>query len=185
MINNKNNGPGPNQGQSSSPASPSPSISSSTAPPVATAQTQATAINTLLLNSEQSRSQWNSNVLVNNVGNCVSIPSDVSQIQDIANQRASELSDAKALQTDQISNGITLKSQLMTALQISLKIDRDYLAWARQQQSSGCGFGFNSSYYQEASNLDPQASNDKQVFVDTWNPIANQYGLTVFQNSQI
>ncbi len=167
-------------------SSSSPAISSSSSPPpVATAQTQATAINTLLLNSEQSRSQWNSNLLVSNVGNCVSIPSDVSQIQAIASQRSSEYNRATALQTDMIPNGATLKSQLMTALQISLRIDRDYLAWARQQQNSNCAYGFNSAYYQQATNLDPQASNDKQLFVDSWNPIAQQFSLTQFQNSQI
>jgi hypothetical protein len=150
-----------------------------------TAQSEATTINTLLLNSSQSRSQWNANVLVTNVGNCVSISSDITQIGDIAQQRQTELAQAGNLQVGAIPNGATLKSQLMTALQISLNIDNDYLAWARQQQSSGCTVGTGSTYYQEASNADSQATADKETFLSTWDPIASTYGLEQFDASQI
>ncbi len=153
--------------------------------PSATAQSQATAINTLLLNSEQSRSRWNSNVLVSNVGQCINIDRDVSQIQQITDQRSSEYNQATALQTDMIPNGATLKSQLMAALKISLRIDNDYLAWAQQQQSSGCSVGTNSSYYQQATQLDSQATTDKEIFVGTWNPDAVRYGLMQFSAGQI
>ncbi|HWF78960.1 MAG TPA: hypothetical protein VN695_00175, partial [Streptosporangiaceae bacterium] len=82
-------------------------------------------------------------------------------------------------------DGSTLKSELMTALQISLNIDNDYLAWAKQQQSSNCTVGTNSTYFQEASNEDNQATSDKETFLSTWDPIANQYGLEQFDASQI
>jgi hypothetical protein len=153
--------------------------------PSATARSQATAINTLLLNSEQSRSRWNSNVLVSNVGQCINIDRDVSQIQQITDQRSSEYNQATALQTDMIPNGATLKSQLMAALKISLRIDNDYLAWAQQQQSSGCSVGTNSTYYQQATQLDSQATTDKEIFVGTWNPDAVTYGLMQFSAGQI
>jgi hypothetical protein len=78
-----------------------------------------------------------------------------------------------------------LKSQLMTALQISLNIDNDYLAWAKQQQSSGCTVGTNSTYYQSATNEDPQATADKMTFLNTWDPIASQYNLEQFSAGQI
>lgn len=73
----------------------------------------------------------------------------------------------------------------MTALQISLNIDNDYLSWAQQQQNTDCGTGFNSSYYNEATSEDSQATNDKQAFVDSWDSVAGQYGLTQFQAAQI
>jgi serine/threonine-protein kinase len=151
----------------------------------ATARSQASAINTLLMNSAHSRSRWNSNVLVSNVGQCINIDSDVSQIQQITDQRTSEYNQATALLADMIPNGATLKSQLMTALKISLRIDNDYLAWAQQQQSSGCSVGTNSKYYQQATSLDSQATTDKEIFVGTWNPIATKYGLTQFSAGQI
>lgn len=174
------NGPASNTSSSSPPSSPA-----SSSPPTTTGQSQAAAVNHLLLISEQSRSRWNSNVLVSNVGQCTNIASDVSQIQQIANQRSGEYSQATALQTNAIGNGAALKSQLMRALGISLTIDNDYLKWARQQQNSGCTVGTNSTYYQQATALDSQATGDKQMFVDTWDPIAAQFGLTQFQAGDI
>src|SRR5262249_38889963 len=116
---------------------------------------------------------------------CINIASDVSQIQQIANQRSSEYSQATALQTNAIANGRTLKSQLMRALRISLTIDNDYLKWAQEQQNSGCTVGTGSTYYQQATALNSQATGDKQVFVDTWNPVAMKYGLTQFEAGDI
>ena len=109
----------------------------------------------------------------------------MSQIQQITGQRSSEYNQATALQTDMIPNGATLKSQLMAALKISLRIDNDYLAWAQQQQSSGCSVGTNSTYYQQATRLDSQATTDKEIFVGTWNPVAVTYGLMQFSAGQI
>jgi len=171
--------PGHSNGPSTS------SGSSAASSPGATAQSQAAAVNHLLMISEQSRSRWNSNVLVSNVGQCINIASDVRQIQQIAIQRSSELSRATALQTNAIPNGGTLKSQLMRALRISLTIDNDYLKWAQQQQNSGCTVGTNSTYYQQATALNDQATGDKQMFVDTWDPIATRHGLTQFQAGDI
>lgn len=149
------------------------------------ARSQAVAVNHLLMISQQSRSRWNSSVLVSNVGQCINIASDVRQIQQIANQRSNELSRVGALRTSRIPNGVTLKSQLMTALKISLRIDNDYLRWAQEQQNSGCTVGTDSTYYQQATALNGQATSDKQIFVSAWNPIARQYGLTQFQAGDI
>jgi hypothetical protein len=161
------------------------SSSHSSSSPSAAARSEATGISTLLLNSANSRLQWNSNTLTNDVGHCVSIGSDVTQIGDIARERQNELQLAQGLRTSAIANGATLKSQLTAALQISLNIDNDYLAWARQQQSSGCTVGTNSSYYRMATNEDPHATADKMTFVGTWDPIAGKYDLEQFSAGQI
>jgi Protein kinase domain len=182
---NNNNGGGGGPTNNSSSTSPPVSSSPPVTTPVATARSQARAMNNLLMTSEQSRQQWDANTLVTDTGNCVNINYDVSQIQDIANERASELSSASALQTNLISNGVLLKSQLIRALRISRRIDDDYLAWAQQQQSSGCSVGTGSSYYQQATALDNRATDDKQIFVDSWDPVASQYGLNQYQAGDI
>ncbi len=167
------------------PHSSSPAVSSSPASSqVAGAQSQARAVNTLLLSSEQSRHTLSTG-LIQDVGNCGNVQGDVAQIQEVANQRSAEYNQATALQTNLIPNGAALKSQLMAALKISLRIDNDYLTWARQQANSGCAYGFNSSHYNQATTLDSQATTDKEIFVGTWNPIAAKYGLTRFQASDI
>ena len=122
---------------------------------------------------------------MNNTGNCVDIDQDVTQIGDIANSRSSELNQVETLQFDKLPNGATLKSQLMSALQVSLQIDNDYLSWAKQQQSSGCAYGFNNTYYNNATAEDNTATNDKQAFLNNWDPIASQYGLEQFSAGQI
>jgi tRNA A-37 threonylcarbamoyl transferase component Bud32 len=177
------NKPTPNPPNPSHSSSPAPT-SSSASPSVATAQSQAQAVNNLLFSSEQSRHTL-STALINDVGNCGNVQGDVAQIQQVANQRSTEYNRATALQTDMIANGATLKSQLMQALKISLRIDNDYLAWAQQQANSGCAYGFNSGYYSQATTLDNQATTDKEIFVGTWNPVAQKYHLTEFQAGDI
>src|SRR5262249_1677227 len=121
--------------------------------------------------------------VVSDVQSCGNLSSDITQLQQIASARSGELGSAQNLQVLAISNGEQLKSQLLTALQISLRIDRDYLTWAREQQSAGCGSY--SSAYAEANNLDPQATSDKGTFLNTWDPIARQYSLMQFSADQI
>ncbi len=172
-------------GPSTNPTTPGNNNSSPPPNSGPTAQSEATAISNLLMSSANTRSQWDAQTLVNNTGNCVNIDADVTQIGDIANSRSSELSRVASLQFDKLPNGATLKSQLMSALQVSLQIDNDYLNWAKQQQSSGCAYGFNNSYYNNATAEDNTATNDKQAFLNNWDPIASQYNLEQFSAGQI
>ena len=150
-----------------------------------TEQSEATSMSNLLMTSAQTRSQWNGNALVTNVGNCGNLSEDITQLGDIANSRSSELNQAENLQVDKIPNGANLKSELMSALQVSYTIDNDYLSWAHQQSDSGCTTGTNSTYYQNATAEDNTATNDKQAFLNDWDPIASQFGLEQFGAGQI
>lgn len=149
------------------------------------AAVEATAINNLLVSSAQARSQWNASILVTDVADCVAIGSAITQIGNIRDERAKEVPRARHLTINAIPNGAIMKSQLLAALQISLHIDNDYLAWAKQQQSSGCTVGTNSAYFQDANSADSQATGDKETFLNTWDPIASQYGLQQFSADQI
>jgi hypothetical protein len=97
----------------------------------------------------------------------------------------SEYKQVENLRISAIQNGAALKTELTKAMLISLNIDNEYLQWARQQKTSGCTIGINSPYYQKATTSDTTATNDKMTFVDTWNPIAQQYGLQQFTADQI
>ena len=154
--------------------------SNSPAPPAA--RGQANAFNQLLVTSSNTRSSLGGPV--NAVANCQNLSTDISQIRQVASQRSTELSSAGNLQVSAIPNGAAAKSELMKALQVSLTVDNDYLAWAQQQQNSGCT-GTNSTYYQNAITLDKQATADKQAFVTTWNKIAAPYGLPSYSADQI
>jgi len=173
-------------------SSPLPRLSSSprpSSPPMSatspTAESEATTVSNLLGSSAQSRLAWNSAVLVTDVGQCISISNDIRQIQQIANQRMNEYNQARNLQTGAIPNGGVLKSGLTKALLTSLNIDNEYLRWAQQQKNSGCGVGTNSTYYSEATASDSTATSDKTTFVNTWNQVAQLYGLQKFSAGQI
>lgn len=145
----------------------------------------AVAISALLVESARTRSQWNFNAIVIDVQNCSAVGSAITQIRNIAKERAIELNKARHLMTGDLARGATIKSQLIRALRVSLTIDNDYLSWAQQQQDTKCATGINSSYYDQATTLDAKATNDKAAFVHTWNPVAAQYGLQQFTAGDI
>ncbi len=149
----------------------------------ATEQSEATQMNNLLLDSSNSRADIQP--LVNDVEACGDVGDDVTQIGNIASERTSELNQAKNLDVSAIPDGATLKTDLMNALQLSLRIDTDYYDWAQQQESSDCGTGEDSSYLSDANTENPNASNAKAAFLNLWDPIASQYGLTQFNDGQI
>jgi WD40 repeat protein len=146
---------------------------------------EATAINNLLISSANTRSQFDAETLINDVGSCVNVTSAVSQIRNIAAGRTAELAQAMSLKVDTIPNGDELRSTLISALKVSLEVDKDYLAWAKQQKSTGCAEGFNSVFYQEANTQDLQASTVKTEFISLWDPISAVFGLERFNAGQI
>ena len=171
----------PAQSTASSPAarSPSPSsagVSATSSPSGAVlAAQQAAALSTLLTSSAAARTALHQAVA--QVGACANLPAAVSKLQDVVNQRSSEYGRASALATAVLPDGATVKSALVAALGSSLKADQDYLAWARQQQSSGCTPATQSSAYNAAFSASQQADAAKQAFVRVWNPVAARYGI--------
>jgi hypothetical protein len=171
----------PAQSTASSPAarSPSPSstaVSATSSPSGAVlAAQQAAALGTLLTSSAAARTALHQAVA--QVGACANLPAAVSKLQDVVNLRSSEYGRASALATAVLPDGARLKSALVVALASSLKADQDYLAWARQQQSSGCTPATQSSAYNAAFSSSQQADAAKQAFVRVWNPVAARYGI--------
>jgi hypothetical protein len=131
-------------------------------------------VNHLLASSAATRKALQA--AVDEVGDCANLPSAVSQIQAVVNQRGNESSQASALATTALANGTTVKSDLIAALHDSLDADRDYLAWAQQQLNSGCTPAAQSGAYNAANDADQQAGASKEAFVHVWNRVAAKYG---------
>ena len=140
----------------------------------ASAQAEAQAINSLLVQSVNSRSRLI--YATNLVNNCTNLSYAVSVLQQIANGRRSELNQAQGLKTEALPNGSALKSDLIQALRYSLNADKDYLAWAQNEEVS-CQVGSEANENAAASSDDIRATQYKTLFVGLWNPIAAQYGL--------
>jgi len=159
--------------QASSPASsPSPSPSPSAA---TVAARQAAAVNQLLGTSGATRKSLQG--AVSDAGHCTNLPSAVSRIQSVVNQRDTEYHRALKLTTTALPHGAAVKSNLTAALRGSLNADRAYLTWAQQQLANGCVPTSQSSAYSTATAAGAQADAAKQAFVQVWNPVAARYGV--------
>jgi len=159
----------------SAPGASAPRTASSAPASSVAASRQAAAVNHLLGSSAATR-----NALIGAIRkahNCAHLPTAVRQIQAVVNRRSAEFNHATAVSTAALSNGATVRSDLLAALRHSLDADRDYLTWAQQRLSSGCTPAARSSAYRAALNADGQADAAKAAFVQVWNPVAARYGL--------
>jgi len=164
-----------------SPASlPSTTPAAGTAPaPDPAASAQATTVSNLLASGNGSAD--NLNAAVNDVANCGNIASDISEIQSVKSQRQDEYAQAQSTQMSDLPDAAALKSDLLQALHYSLVADSDYLAYANQMESSSCQAGSQAA----ALAADTQAVTYKTSFLNLWNPIAGEYGLTQLTTSTI
>jgi len=163
--------------QGSSPSHPAAASSprpSPSAPAVTAASQQAAAVHVLLGSSATARK--NLVGAVADVHSCTNVAAAVSQIQQVVNQRSTEVSRASALPVAALANGATVKADLLAALRSSLQADRDYLTWA-QRELARCQPGASSPAYNAAVGADQQAVAAKGTFVRVWNPVAARYGL--------
>jgi len=156
-------------------SSPAPSSTPSVSASVL-ASRQATAVSNLLGTSATTRQTLED--AVTQVRACTNLSGAVSQIQNVVDQRSSQYQQASALPTAALAGGAIVKSDLITALRDSLNADRDYLTWARQQLTTGCTPGAQSSAYITAYDADQQANAAKAQFALVWDPVAARYGVS-------
>lgn len=122
----------------------------------------------------------------NDVSSCGSgLSADAQTFQQAAASRESLLSQLNAL-PDKDALPARLLQELTGAWQSSSQADQDFAGWANDENSSGCTPNDTSdSSYQAATAPDNQATADKRAFVNLWNPIASQYGLSTYQQGQL
>ena len=167
------NRPAPSRAAASSPAASSPSPSRS--PSFALGPRQAAVVSTLLNSSAAARQAVED--AVSQVQACANLPSAVSHLQGVVNDRSTEYIQASALLTSALPDGAAVRSDLIAALGYSLTADRAYLAWAQQQLAAGCTSAAQSNAYAAAKSADQQADAAKQAFARVWNPVAAQYDV--------
>jgi len=109
--------------------------------------------------------------------NCSSpvLSDDVSEIQQVRNQRQAEMTQAQSLNVADLPNGVDLKADLISALGASLTADGHYLSWANRQANPPTCVD-NSTPPQAASDNETAVA-AKTSFLNLWNPIAAQYSL--------
>jgi hypothetical protein len=124
---------------------------------------------------------------VNDAAACGSnLAADVQALQSSASDRQSLARSAAALNVDALSGASSVPQYLSTALTDSATADGDFAAWATDlEQSCATGTATQNQNYQAAQGVSQTAQQDKQTFLDTWNPIAQQYGQETLTASDI
>jgi len=77
-------------------------------------------------------------------------------------------------------------TDLSNAWSASASVDNDLAKWANHAATAGChGGDLNYSSYKASISDDTPATNNKQLFVSLWNPLAKPDGLATFTASQL
>jgi hypothetical protein len=165
----------------STPSSPTATASSATATPSSPSPQQAAAsLAGLLAQSVTDRSTTVN--AVNSINKCGPTLSQDPQVLDSAAASRQRL----LSQLASLPGRSALPAQMLQALtgawQASATADRDFAQWAQDELSQGCTQNDDADpNYQAAAAPDAHATTDKKAFVNLWNPIAAQYGLTSYR----
>ena len=158
--------------------------SSATATPSQSAQQAAASLAGLLAQSVTDRSSTVN--AVNSVGQCgPTLSQDPQVLENAAAARQQLLSQLASLPGRSALSGQMLQA-LTGAWLASAAADRDFAQWAQDELSKGCTQNDQADpNFQAAAAPDAQATADKKAFVSLWNPMAAQYGLTIYLWNQL
>jgi hypothetical protein len=78
-----------------------------------------------------------------------------------------------------------LLSDLASAWQASIEADQAFATWASDEAARCVPDDTNSAAYQATVGPDDNATTYKTAFVSLWNPIADNYGFTTYQQDQL
>jgi hypothetical protein len=150
-----------------------------TTPSPPSAQQAAASLAGLLTQSVSDRSSTVN--AVNSISACGPSLSQGPQVLDsAAAARQRLLAQLASLPGRSALSGRMLQA-LTGAWQASATADQDFARWAQDELSRGCTQNDQADpNFQAAAAPDARATTDKKAFVNLWNPIAAQYGLTPY-----
>jgi hypothetical protein len=145
---------------------------------------QAKAIDTLLDSSAADRQKVVD--AVRSIAACDLVPQARDTLEEAAGNRDTLVSRLDSLTVDQVDGGGEAVAELRTAWQHSAEADRAFADWA--SSAEGCtspeDASRNGSYDSGVSHSE-QATEAKKAFIERWNVIAEEYGLTSREESGI
>lgn len=167
--------------------------------PVSTQSLPATGPSTAAQVTEQQAAQSLSEMLSQSVSDRTAIVQAVSDIETCGSSLnqdpqvfESAASSRRTLLTELASMPgasalpTPMLQDLTGAWQASIAADTDFARWANDEIAHGCVRNDTSDRGSVAANgPDAQATADKQAFVSMWNPIATQYGLSMYTVGQL
>ena len=167
------------------PTTTSTAATATTAPTASVQRAQAGQIANLLTQNTGAR-----NLVVNatqGVQNCTQSPaSGTSALQSAISTRNSILSQLGSISVGALPSGPQMVSALGDAMRSSVSSDQDYVAWMGDVAAQGCPLSTASdASFQAATAASTQATAAKQSFVGLWNPVAAQFGLQQYSDTDL
>lgn len=181
-------GGGKDQGTDDKPvAAASPATQDSASPTADPARQQAVALDKLLADSGSSRASVIK--AVGNVRQCADLDQSATNLRDAARQRNALVTRLGQLSVDKLPGNGELTAALTKAWQASAAADNHYAAWAGQVKGGhkGCKKGHARTTGETAAGNRESgtASAQKTKAAALWNVIAQKYGLTQRQPTQL
>lgn len=155
-------------------------------PSVDPGKAQAVQLDKLLADSNNSRSAVIRSVA--NIERCTELPKAATDLRNAAGQRNGLVKRLADLDVDQLQGHAELTTALNKAWKASASADNHYAAWADQAAAKkGCHKGRAKATGQRAAGnrASGTATTAKQDAAGRWNTIADQYGLTKRDKSQL
>ncbi|MFC5220817.1 hypothetical protein [Streptomyces coerulescens] len=164
-----------------------PATEDSASPSADPAEQQAVALDKLLADSGDSRTSVIN--AVDAVKSCDNLGKAAQDLRDAARQRNQLVTDLSKLSVDQLPNHAALTAALNKAWQASASADNHYAAWADQVSGNKklCkkGQARSTGQTQAGNRASGTASEQKKTAAGLWNSIAEKYGLTERQPTQL
>ncbi|MFJ4503053.1 hypothetical protein [Streptomyces sp. NPDC088864] len=155
-------------------------------PPADPAKPQAEALDKLLADSNNSRAAVVG--AVEKTKSCTDLDKAVSDLKGAAKQRRDLVTRLQGLSLDKLPDHEQLSASLTKAWQASASADDHYAAWAAQAKSKKVckhGHARPTSHTRAATEKSGEASAAKQRAAGLWNRIAEKYGLTKHQATEL
>ncbi|MGW6271376.1 hypothetical protein [Streptomyces sp. NPDC055060] len=155
-------------------------------PTVDPAKEQAVALDKLLADSNNSRDSVIA--AVRNVGKCADLAKSATDLRNAAKQRNGLVTRLSQLSVDKLPANDRLTASLTKAWKASAAADNHYAAWAGQVAGKkGCkkGHARNTPQTVAGNKSSGEATVAKQEAAGLWNTIAEKYGLTTRDKSQL
>jgi hypothetical protein len=121
------------------------------------------------------------------VGDCTEAPSQgIQELQQAITIRNSVLSGIRQVSVSDLPGGGSNSQLLQQAMEASVTADANFVGWMNDIAASHCPVATaNDGPYQAAVSASQQATAAKLQFVSWWNPIASQYGLATYAESDL
>jgi hypothetical protein len=140
-------------------------------------QQQAAALDEVLAASVTSRLKLNR--AIQRIGSCTDVDEAVADMRDVGDERASQIQLVRQADLSALPDGEDLRSRLVDALTYALEADHAYLGWAEPAADGECGeTTIRSQAYIMGGDASAQAGTAKRRFLELWNPVAADNGLS-------